>query len=95
MVTCSSHVLFQGHGFNKNIGVLKLECYKCVDACRAGTRAGNNGVYARSEAELEQIMDGLHEQEVNTGVSLVLVGISFLGLRTIHSLKKIDSYFDD
>lgn len=30
---------------------------------RAGTRAGNNGVYARSEAELEQIMDGLHEQE--------------------------------
>jgi hypothetical protein len=33
--------------------------------CRAGTRAGNNGVYARSEAELEQIMDGLHEQEVS------------------------------
>ncbi|XP_062612338.1 nuclear receptor corepressor 2-like isoform X1 [Saccostrea cucullata] len=30
---------------------------------RAGTRGGNNGVYARSEAELEQIMDGLHEQE--------------------------------
>lgn len=40
-------------------------------------------------------MDGLHEQEVNTGVSLVLGGISFLGLRTIHSFKKIDSYFDD
>lgn len=52
-------------------------------------------MYARSEAELEQIMDGLHEQEVNTGVSLVLVGISFLGLRTVHSFKKIDSYFDD
>lgn len=52
-------------------------------------------MYARSEAELEQIMDGLHEQEVNTGVSLVLVGINFLGLRMIHSFKKIDSYFDD
>lgn len=46
-------------------------------------------MYARSEAELEQIMDGLHEQEVNTGVSLVFVGISFLGLRKIHSLKKL------
>ncbi|XP_078336139.1 uncharacterized protein LOC111132990 isoform X2 [Crassostrea virginica] len=33
------------------------------DKERAGTRGGNNGVYARSEAELEQIMDGLHEQE--------------------------------
>ncbi|XP_071179529.1 nuclear receptor corepressor 1-like isoform X3 [Mytilus edulis] len=30
---------------------------------RAGTRSGNVAGYARSEAELEQIMDGLHEQE--------------------------------
>ena len=32
---------------------------------RAGTRSGNVAGYARSEAELEQIMDGLHEQEVS------------------------------
>ncbi|XP_069134563.1 nuclear receptor corepressor 1-like [Argopecten irradians] len=30
---------------------------------RAGTRSGNIGPYARSEAEFEQIVDGLHEQE--------------------------------
>ena len=42
-----------------------LNSIRRVFSSRAGTRGGNNGVYARSEAELEQIMDGLHEQEVS------------------------------
>ena len=50
--------------------------FRLLSYSKVNARSSIGAGYARSEAELEQIMDGLHEQEVRVVATVFLMFLS-------------------